>query len=62
MNQPNTFENTFVSIYNIQGQLILQLPVRQEKMDLDIAWLAKGVYVLELKNDLKKEVIRFVKE
>jgi len=24
--------------------------------------LAKGVYVLELKNDIKKEVIRFVKE
>lgn len=62
INQPNSFENTFVSIYNIQGHLILKKPVRQEKMELDIDRLAKGVYVLELKSDQKKEVIRFVKE
>ena len=60
--QPSTLENTFVSIYNIQGQLIMQQLLIKDQTELDIDRLAKGVYVLELRNNNNVEKIKMVKE
>lgn len=50
------------SIYNIQGQLLLQQSILQDKTEFDINGFAKGVYILKLNIDDKTEMTRFVKE
>lgn len=51
-----------VEIYNIQGQLLIQQCILQEKRELDLSCLAKGVYILRLCGNDKTEVTRIVKE
>jgi len=58
----NNIQKNIISIYNIQGQTILQQSLQQEKTELDISRLAKGIYILKSSNDEKMEVIRIVKE
>ncbi|MCX6285145.1 MAG: T9SS type A sorting domain-containing protein, partial [Bacteroidetes bacterium] len=41
-------EHSVISIYNMQGQLLLQQQAKQGKTDIDISELAKGVYILRL--------------
>ena len=60
--QETIVKNTLISIYNIQGQLLLQQQLKAEKTELDISGLAKGVYLIKLKSFAKSEVSRFVKE
>jgi len=55
-------QKNIISIYNIQGQTILQQPLQQEKTDIDISELAKGVYILKLNSNDKTEVKKFIKE
>lgn len=55
-------QNNLISIYNIQGQMILQRTLQQEKTELDISGLANGLYILKLNSNDKTEVKRFVKE
>ena len=57
-----TFQNSILSIYNIQGQLLLQQPIKQEKTELDISRLAKGIYILKLTDFDNIEMTKFVKE
>ena len=51
-----------VSIYNMQGQLMLQQPIKQIKTDIDISELEKSVYVLKIESSEKTEVTKIVKE
>jgi hypothetical protein len=51
-----------LKILNVQGQTILQYSLQQEKTDIDISRLAKGVYILKLKSNNKTEVTMFIKE
>lgn len=55
-------QNTTVSIYNIQGQQLLQQNIRQSQTEIDIQKLAKGIYIIKVING--NEVIqgKFVKE
>lgn len=57
-----TKNKLFFSIYNIHGQLLLKQPLKQEKTEIDISNLAKGIYILRLNNNEKTEVVKFVKE
>ncbi|MCD6366155.1 MAG: T9SS type A sorting domain-containing protein, partial [Bacteroidales bacterium] len=50
------------SIYSLQGQLLLQKTVTQEKPTIDISRLAKGLYILKLTNDTGTMVTTFVKK
>lgn len=49
------------SIYNIQGQLLIQQRIIQRKTDFDICMFKKGVYILKLRNNNKIEVTKIVK-
>jgi hypothetical protein len=51
-----------MTIYNLQGQTLLQEQVQQEKTDIDINGLAKGVYVLSISNNNEKEVAKLIKK
>lgn len=62
LQQANLLQSTTLSIYYIQGQLLLHRPLQQTKDEIDISTLAKGVYILKLNNTEKTAVTRFVKE
>jgi len=57
-----TSQKSTLEILNIQGQLLILQQIQQEKSDIDISRLAKGVYILRLYSSDKTEVTRFVKE
>jgi hypothetical protein len=58
----NSLNKSTIEILNMQGQRIIQLKLKQEKTELDISGLAKGIYILKLNSNDKTEVTRFVKE
>lgn len=55
-------KEVMISIYNLQGQLLLQQLLWQEKSVIDISKLAKGVYILELSDRGNTIVTKLVKE
>jgi len=55
-------EHSVISIYNLQGQLLLQQPVQPGKTDIDISDLAKGVYILRLYSNAGVAAGRIMKE
>jgi hypothetical protein len=58
----NAIQKNIISIYNIQGQKIMEQPIEQRQTEFDISWFEKGIYILKLINCDKIEVIKFVKE
>lgn len=58
----NISKEQTISIYNMQGQLIVQQPTQQPKTDIDIIHLAKGVYVIKLSTADGIAVKKFIKE
>ena len=58
----DNLHNTTVSVYDIQGQLLLQQLINQEKTVLNITGFAKGVYIVKVFNDNNTMVSKFVKE
>ena len=51
-----------IYIFSIQGQLLLEQPIIQEKTAIDISGLAKGIYILKLNNKERTEAIKIMKE
>jgi hypothetical protein len=51
-----------ISIYNIQGQLLIQQPMMQAKTNIDISAFSKGLYFLKVENEKSIAVKKFVKE
>lgn len=55
-------EHATISIYGLQGHILLQQQIKQGETDIDISKLAKGVYVLRLNSNDNTEVSRLIKE
>jgi hypothetical protein len=55
-------QNGSIEILNIQGQTILRQSLKQDKTDIDIRGLAKGLYFLRLICNDKTKVTKFIKE
>ncbi len=62
LNQNRLLDKTSVSIYSIQGQLLIQQSLLKDIAELDISALEKGIYILKLKGIENIGVARFVKE
>jgi hypothetical protein len=58
----NNIKDAIISIYNIQGQLLIQQPLRQTKTEINILKLAKGLYILKIGSQEGIKVKRFIKE
>lgn len=54
--------NSIISIYNIQGQLIVSHPIQQVKTVIDISKIARGCYILKLNGNDMPKVGQFVKK
>lgn len=55
-------QNSQLEISTMQGQIIQQLSIQQGETSININGLAKGVYVIRLKNSERTEVTKFIKE
>ena len=62
LQQLTKLQNTTVSIYDVQGKLLLQQNITQPQTELNIASLAKGIYVVKINNDTNSMQSKFVKE
>jgi len=60
--QSTNTKNNLLSIYNMQGQLIIRRSIMQEKTEINLSELSKGVYILKLINSESTAVVKFVKE
>jgi hypothetical protein len=58
----NENKETMISVFNTQGQLLMQVPILQENQNIDISGLASGVYFLKLKNNVNTNVVKVIKE
>ncbi|MEI8226478.1 MAG: T9SS type A sorting domain-containing protein [Bacteroidota bacterium] len=55
-------QNLYILIYDLQGYLLFQQQIMQKKLDLSLACLAKGVYLVKIRNDLTIIIRKVVKE
>jgi photosystem II stability/assembly factor-like uncharacterized protein len=60
--QYSPVENTLVSIYSIQGELLFQQPLKNDITELDISGLEKGVYLVKVSNKKTTELTKLVKK
>ncbi|HNW88617.1 MAG TPA: thiol protease/hemagglutinin PrtT [Bacteroidales bacterium] len=58
----NFQENQTLTIFNIQGQLLMQQPLLQPKTEIDISFLKKGVYFIKVSNEADVLIKKFIKE
>jgi hypothetical protein len=57
-----TFRNVSIEIYNIQGQTIKRLTVKDKKTDIDISDIARGIYLVKATSDKGMTTRKFLKE
>jgi len=60
--QLKDIQNSTVSIYDIQGKLLLQQKIMQQQTELNISQFAKGIYIVKVNNDKETVQSKFVKE
>jgi hypothetical protein len=60
--QFKNLQNNSISIYNIQGQLLLQQGIKQQQTEINISSYAKGIYIVKVINDDNPVVSKFIKE
>ncbi len=54
-------KNTIAQIFDVSGQLLLETNFDSE-VQMDVSNLAKGIYLLEIKNEEGKAIRKFIKE
>jgi YD repeat-containing protein len=62
LKQQTNLQNTTVSIYNIQGQQLLQQNISQLQTEINIQSLAKGIYIIKVINGNEVMQGKFVKK
>ena len=55
-------KNNVISIYNLQGMLLLEDFLSNEKTEIDISKLARGVYFAKINNLKNSETFKIIKE
>ena len=55
-------DDEIISIYNIQGQLLLQQPIKQQKTEINISSFAGGMYYVKVENEKGIAVKKFIKD
>ena len=61
-NKISSKQNPVVYVYDLQGQLLIQQQITQERTVLNISKLVKGMYVVKVINDNNTSVSKFVKQ
>jgi hypothetical protein len=59
---PTPHSNTQISVYDLNGRLLLQQPFTSEQTEIDVGRLAKGMYLIKLTDDTSFSTMKFLKE
>jgi hypothetical protein len=59
--QSKALQNSFITVYNINGQLLMQQPLIEPQTEIDISKLEKGFYFIKLSNDANTSMSKFIK-
>ncbi len=57
-----SLQNASVRLFNINGQLLMEKPIKSEITSLSIEQFSEGVYILSLKSDTTNDTKRFIKQ
>jgi hypothetical protein len=57
-----TIEKSVIEIANMQGQIVNSLKIKDSKQNLDISYLARGVYIIKAQTDKAITTKKFIKE
>jgi hypothetical protein len=55
-------KNTFMTIYNISGQQLMQRQIMAQQIVVDVSGLSQGIYFVRMNNDRTVQVGKFVKQ
>jgi hypothetical protein len=58
----SNLNNSFISVYNLKGNLLIHQALRQEQTKIDISKLAKGSYLIKMTFNDKTEVLKLFKD
>ena len=61
-NQTGINDKIYASVYNIQGQLLIQRPIKLTKTYVDISALEKGVYIVKVGTSVNTTFKKLIKE
>jgi hypothetical protein len=62
LQQLNDLQNTSVTVFDMQGKLLLQQTITQQQTELNINQFAKGIYVVKVQNEKEIMQSKFIKE
>jgi hypothetical protein len=51
-----------LSIYNLQGQLLLEQELKNKRTEMDLSYFAQGIYVISLKLNNSITYKKFIKQ
>jgi hypothetical protein len=60
--QSKVIQNCYISIYNVNGQLVLRESLIKPQTEIDISKLNKGFYLIQLNNDGNTTIKSIIKE
>jgi len=55
-------KNTFMTIYNLNGQALLSRQITEEQTVIDVGTLPQGIYFLKVADDRTVQVGKFIKQ
>lgn len=55
----NKLQNTMISSFDIQEQLLMQQQLKQEKTEINISHFLRGVYIVKVYNDNNTLIAKF---
>jgi hypothetical protein len=58
----NTLHNIMINMYDLQGKLLLQQPLQQQKTEINISDLSRGLYLLQVTCEEGAVVKKFIRE
>lgn len=57
----NSTKPTWLFIYNVDGRLLFQQAITNDKTDVDISTFTKGIYLMQVRTNEQSKTIKFVK-
>jgi len=62
LNNRGNLQNTTISIYDMQGKILLKQAISQQQTEFNVSQFARGIYVVKVYNDRNAFISKFVKE
>lgn len=61
LDQIRAINKSILTVYSIEGRMLLQQFITQNKTELDISGLSNGIYFIKVTGSDKSSILKFVK-